>query len=423
MRIKPPSEMRQTSEIMTTFVAAPDNKANGKVLVTSTSLPLLTVHRLPTFHQIEDIPSSIPITRLEGTINVDLVDLVDLKVIMYGLERHHSIWGVADFAKNVFNIYQTGEHQVPGGGVDSVSITAEGDAVIVTPGNSIPQVSFFPEADFSKQPTPLRPSKISNAHGISAYSLDVITDRTNSMIWMLQLEYLEINSQQEVIETWVDLVNVYSGEPVLTFVLQERYVIGGVIDDGLVLIGKGRILILEHDGNLHSFKVELENPASWQNGFRPIAAHGKHIALLRPDGQEMVIVDVESQMATPVANPGPGVWIPSRIPVIPIASFPITQGNQFVIGFRSTTGDWSLHTISLPEQSSRQLGEYPGPKPKYPTQPLFWANSATDGNLVLAFTGWPTAPEDFSLMNVVKDDGTLIPIVRFPENYFILDAA
>ena len=420
MRMKPPSEMGQTSEITTTLVADRDNKVNDKVLVTSTALPLLTVHRLPIFHQMEDIPSSIPIRRLEETINIDLVDL---KVIMYDLERHHSIWGVADFAKNVFNIYQTGEHQVPGGGVDSVSITAEGDAIIVIPGNSIPQVSFFPEADFSKQPTQLRPSRISNAHGISAYSLDVITDRTNSLIWMLQLEYLEINGQQEVIETWVDLVNVYSGESVLTFVLQERYGIGGVIDDGLVLIGKGRILILEYDGNLHSFKVELENPAGWQNGFRPIEAHGKHIALLRPDGQEMVVVDVESQRTTPVTKPGPGVWVPSRIPVIPIASFPITHGDRFVIGFRSTTGDWSLHTISLTEQSSQQLGEYPGPKPKHPLQPLFWANSATDDNLVLAFTGWPTAPEDFSLMNVVKDDGTLIPVVRFPENYFILDAA
>ena len=86
-----------------------------------------------------------------------------------------------------------------------------------------------------------------------------------------------------------------------------------------------------------------------------------------------------------------------------------------MIGFRSTTGDWSLHTISLTEQSSQQLGEYPGPKPKYPTQPLFWANSVTENDLVLAFTG--------SLMNIVKDNGALMPVVRFPEYVFVLDAA
>ena len=175
---------------------------------------------------------------------------------------------------------------------------------------------------------------------------------------MLQLEYLEIDGQQEDLETWVDLVNIYDGETVSTFVFQGRYTIGGVIDDGLVLTGNGRILLLDHEGNSYSFEIELENPTGWQNGFRSIEAHGKHIALLTPDGQEMAIVDVESKTTTPVAKPGPGVWIPSRIPISLISSFSITQGDQFVIGFRSPTGDWSLHTISLTEQSSQQLGEY-----------------------------------------------------------------
>ena len=413
MRMKLPSEMRQPLEITTTLVSANNTKAKDRALVTSTLLPLLTVHRLPTFHQpIENIPSSIPMRRLEEAVDVDLTDL---KVIMYGLERHVSIWGVADFAKNVFNIYQHDEHHVPGGGIVSASLTAKGDAVIVTSGSPIPHVSFFHEADFSKQPMPLHPSRFSNAHSTNISSLDVITDRNNKSIWMLQLEYLEIEGHQEVLETWVDLVNIYNGETVSTFAFQGRYTIGGVIDDGLVLTGNGRILILEHEGNSHSFEMELENPTGWQNDFRPIEARENHIALLTPDGQEMAIVDIESKTTTPVAKPGPGVWIPSRIPVIPIASFPITQGDRFVIGFRSTTGDWSLHTISLTEQSSQQLGEYPGPKPKYPTQPLFWANSVTENDLVLAFTG--------SLMNIVKDNGALMPVVRFPEYVFVLDAA
>ena len=413
MRMKPSSEMRRPSEITTTLVSASNTKAKDRALVTSTSLPLLTVHRLPTFYQpMEDIPSSIPMTRLEETIDVDL----DSKVMMYGLERHFSIWGIADFSKNVFNIYQHDEHHVPGGGIESASLTAKGDAVIVTSGSPIPHVSFFREADFSKQPILLHPSRFSNAHSTNNSSLDVITDRNNKSIWMLQLEYLEINGQQEVLETWVDLVNIYDGETVSTFVFQGRYTIGGVIDDGLVLTGNGRILILDHEGNSYSFEIELENPTGWQNGFRSIEAHGKHIALLTPDGQEMAIVDVESKTTTPVAKPGPGVWIPSRIPISLISSFSITQGDQFVIGFRSPTGDWSLHTISLTEQSSQQLGEYPGPKPVYPTQPLFWANSVTEDNLVLAFTG--------SLMNIVKDNGTLMPVVRFPKYFSILlDAA
>lgn len=159
MRMKPPSEMRRPSEITTTLVSASNTKAKDRELVTSTSLPFLTVHRLPTFYQpMEDIPSSIPMTRLKETIDVDFMDL---KVIMYGLERHFPIWGVADFDKNVFNIYQHDEHHVPGGGIESASLTANGDAVIVTSGSPIPHVSFFRETDFSKQPILLHPSRFS----------------------------------------------------------------------------------------------------------------------------------------------------------------------------------------------------------------------------------------------------------------------
>ena len=138
----------------------------------------------------------------------------------------------------------------------------------------------------------------------------------------------------------------------------------------------------------------------------------------------MAVFDVEKGAALPITNPGAGVWVPNGIPVIPLDSHPITQGGQFVIGFRSITGKWSLHAISLVDQSTRRLGEYPVPEPSpYKYKPEFRAVSIADRNLVLAFTDWPTNPGDFSLMNIVDDTGNLVPVVRFPDGYFVLAAA
>lgn len=49
--------------------------------------------------------------------------------------------------------------------------------------------------------------------------------------------------------------------------------------------------------------------------------------------------------------------------------------------------------------------------------------SIADRNLVLAFTDWPTEPKDSSLMNIIDDTGNLVPVVRFPDGYFVLAAA
>lgn len=348
-----------------------------------------------------------------------------MKVLLFRISSRlrRTDWAVADLAEKTLWIYQYGEHNVPEGSLDSAVLTANGDAIIVSSGNSIPEIFFFPDADFSAQPTPLRPARITDTPPTIAYPLSVMPDRIDSLVWTLQSEYKETNTQQ-IIVTWINLINTDNGEPIIYLLLEGTYSLSGIIDDGLVLTGNGEILVLGHDGSKQHYAVDFaEKSTSWQEGFRTIGAYGNHIALLSYGGQEMVVFDVEKRAAQPVAKPGDGIWVPNGLPDIPIASYPITQGDQFVIGFRSITGKWSLHAIGLSAQSTRKLGEYPGPKPRHPYKPEFRAVSVADRNLVLAFTDWPTDPKDSSLMNIVDDTGNLVPVFRFPDGYFVLAAA
>ena len=385
------------------------------------SIPPLTIHRLPIFYKIEtpdDIPPSIPMTWTGEPI--------DAKVLLFRISNRlrRRDWAVADLAENTLWIYQYGEHNVPGGALDSALLTANGDAIIVSGGKSIPEIFFFPDADFSAQPTPLRPARITDIPPTIAYPLSVMPDRIDSLVWTLQSEYQDEDDQQ-IIGTWINLINTENGETIMHLRLEGSYHLGGIINDGLVLTGNGKHLVLGRDGSKQYFTVDLaEKSASWQDGFWIIEAYGNHIALLSHDSQEMAVFDVEKGAALPITNPGAGVWVPNGIPVIPLDSHPITQGGQFVIGFRSITGKWSLHAISLVDQSTRRLGEYPVPEPSpYKYKPEFRAVSIADRNLVLAFTDWPTNPGDFSLMNIVDDTGELVPVFRFPDGYFVLAAA
>lgn len=417
IRLATPVSVVPSLPSVSSTTVPPQNVSGGSV---NPRLPL-TVHRLPVFHKVEtpdDIPPSIPITWAG--------DPIDVKVLLFRLSGrlNRPEWAVADLAKNTLWIYQYGEHNVPEYSLDSALLTASGDAIIVTSGTLIPEIFFFPDADFSAQPTTLRPAKIIDIPSTIAYPLKVIPDRIDSLLWTLQSEYRDKDDQQ-IIGTWIHLINTDNGEIIMNLYLEGSYHLGGIINDGLVLAGNGDILVLGRDGDKQHYTVDFAREStSWQKGFTLIEAYGNHIALLSYDGQEIAVFDVEERATQPVTKPGPGTWIPNGLPDIPLASYPITQGDQFVIGFRSISRKWSLHAISLVDQSTRKLGEYPVPEPHpYKYKPEFRAVSIADRNLVLAFTDWPTNPKDSSLMNIIDDTGNLVPVVRFPDGYFVLAAA
>ncbi len=360
-------------------------------------LPLLTVHRLPVFQKPAprvEIPSVIPLAWSAEPIPV--------KVIFagYGL-------AVADFTEGVLKTYRYGDHHLPGGSVVGASITARGDAIVVTLGGSTDYVSFLPNADFGKQPIPLQHSRIGSVMAVSA-------DRIASLVWILQRDHQDMDGRPKVSDTWIDLVSIDTGKAVMTADLKGDYGMVGIVDSGLLLkededYGDGRVVVLGRDGTLRNIVVD---PG------RIVAAHGQHVALIGAD-KELVVTDIETNYAQHIAKPGPGAWIDTMIPYVPESTFTRTPADEFVIGFRTTTGEWSLHAVSLADQSAREIStysEYNGTEPLQPYKPLFWATKVADGEMVLAFT---LEPNDW--LNVINDTGNLVPVVPL-HGYRVLDA-
>ena len=388
---------------------------------TADGKPLLEVTRLPVFRK--EMPDGMREERSEGE-GPEIIPLIwdgepiALKVIASG-----SGLAVVDFYKGIITAYRRGDYPLSGDAIAGVTITQSGGLVIATYSDSLPEIAYFPDADLEQAPRSLRPSRVSSTpYGIS-HNLDILADQNSSLVWMLQYDYQLIDTDQEKVETWVDLVDVDTGEAVMTADIEGDYGIAGIINEGLLLdqahVEGGRgIYILNRDGNLREIAVDYKEVKPYWI----IAAHGQHFALLNED-REIVIIDTESNRMHPITKPEPGHWTPTGIPDIPTRSLTRTQADEFIIGFRPTEGDWSLYAISLAGQSVRKLGDYDTPplvetEHKYLSKPLFSAVSAADGDIVLAFTGWePTT------INIVGDGGGLIPAAILPKGYYILDAA
>ena len=261
---------------------------------------------------------------------------------------------------------------------------------------------------------------------------------------MVQHVYLHRPGRRShIVETWVDLVSIDTGETVMTANIEGEYRMRGVLDDGLVLreittrIVKDdsysddekvekeeeRILVLSINGIQQHVELSPGGPfEGWRGGFRIIETHGRYLALLRNDRREMMALDVETNITYPVAKPTTGIWTPNGVPTIPTSSVDPTHSDEFVIGFRPTRGEWSLHKIRLSDRSVSQLGEYAGARPReiYPYKPRFAAESVANGQAVLAFTA---APNNSRLINIVDDYGNLLPVSILPADHFIFDAA
>ena len=383
--------------------------------------PLLKVIRLPVFRK--EIPDGLreEISGGEGPEIVPMIwdgEPMPLKIIAGG-----SGLVVVDFYEKVLTVYRGDDDPLTGDAIDGVTITQNGGLIVATASDSLPSVSYFPDSDLSQSPRALRPSRTSSSpYGISP-NLDILADQDGSLVWMLQYDYQRMDTDQEKVETWVDLVDFDTGEAVMTADIEGDYRIAGIVDEGLLLdqahVEGGRgIYILDRDGHLWEIAVDYGKVKPYWI----LAAHGQHFALLDED-REIVVIDTETNRAQPITKPGPGAWTPTGIPDIPTRSLTRTQADEFIIGFRPAEGDWSLYGISLANQSVRKIGEYDTPplvetEHKYLSKPLFSAVSVADGDIVLAFTGWePTT------INIVGEGGGLIPAASLPKGYFVLDAA
>ena len=327
---------------------------------------------------------------------------------------------VVDFYEKELTVYRGDANPLPGDVINSVTITQSGGLIVATASDSLPRIAYFPDSDLGQTPRVLRPSRTSaKLHGFSN-ELDILADQESSLVWMLQYDGQQIDADQVKTETWVDLVDVDTGEAVMTTDIEGEHWIAGIVDEGLLLGGNG-IHILGRDGNLREIAADKVKP------YWILAAHGQHIAVQDEDG-EIAVIDIEDNRMHPITKPEPGAWTRNGIPFTYTRSIAKTRSDSFVIGFRPAEGNWSLYEIGLSSNSIRKLGEYPTPQlieetEKHLYKPLFSSVSVADGDIVLAFTGWPTDPLDTTTISIINDTGSLVPVVRLPLGYFVLDAA
>lgn len=403
-----------TVTVTVTNEATPTTSGKAPTVATN-PLPRLAVRRLPVFR------GSAPLGG--GPIVVPLSwsgEPIDAKVI--AVSPISPSFVVVDLAEGVVRVYPPGDHYMRGYSVDSAVLTARGDALVVLGRVDGNEVYLIPDADFSRPSTRLNPSSIETSPSGILPEIYALADQSGSRVWVLQRTDHE--DEYDAGETLVDLVSVDTAETVMATELDGRYVIGGIIDDGLVLIGYRKtpvdILVLGEDGTLRNIPVGITDDfVSQYEGFQMVEAHGRYIALLGRDLQEIVVVDIETNIARPIPKPGVGLWTPNGIPRAPERPNRMTRTDEFVIGFRPTAGKWSLQAISLGNQSVRELGEYPDRQPTSShtyRKPVFWAETVAGGETVLAFTG--------SDIYVVDEAGNLLPLVGLPaDEYVVSDAA
>lgn len=389
---------------------------NGIALTATTiARPRPTVRRLPVYRGSAPLgggPIVLPLSWSGGPINA--------KVIAANLSPPYFV--VLDLSEGVVKFYPPGDHYMHMYSVNSAILTARGDALLVLDRGNGYNVYIIPDADFSRPSTRLNPSTVETPNSGVLPELDALANQTGSLVWLLQR--IRGQDEHDAGETWVDLVFVDTAETVMTNVLTGQYEIGGVIDEGLVIISKWKtpaeILVLGEDGTLRNIAIALtDDPVSQLEGFQLVEAHGKYIALVSRDLREIVVVDIETNVARSIPKPGIGVWTPNGIPTEPVLPNRMTRSDEFVIGFRPTVGKWSLHAVSLSDQSVRQLGEYSDRQPTSShtyRKPVFRAEKVAVGEPVLAFVG--------SDIYVIDEAGTLLPVVGLPaDEYVIADAA
>ena len=414
--------------------SAKTRSVTGSPATTLAELSLDTAPTPSTVHETTEVSptttTSVPVVGVAPPVVLSLDwpgGAIPAKVLMVGYKQGVFLgFAVADLAERTLKVYPNGHHYFDGISTDGGTITSRGDVLI----EDRRRVYLVPGGDFSKPFVSLQPSRSGRIPSGIAHHISGAVDRSGSFVWMVQRVYGDRpDDPRLVVETLVDLVRIDTRETVMSSDFEGGYRLVGILDDGIVLREyKTRLVkVLRPDGTRHPVTPNLGPPSEgWREGFEIVQAYGHHIALLQAGNKKMIVVDARTGDTHPVPKPGAGIWTSNGLPRIPTSSTAWTHSDEFVIGFRMHTGEWSLHEVRLSDQSVNQLGEYPsGPLPSRISwyKPLFAAESVAHGQAALAFTGWPVSPDNDATINLIDPDGSLIPVSDLPDDYFIIDAA
>ena len=325
-------------------------------------------------------------------------------------------FALLDFTEKVMKIYPFGHHRLFGP-LDDAMFTSQGDLIALTSQT----VFFLPDADLSNEPIILRPSKSITLPGFPAH-LEVLPDRSGSSLWIAQTS----NKRRE---TLLDRIDIETGEPLTTIVIEDDYKPVGLLDEELVLLGQYQVLLVRNDGTIKSVGVCHDRENIYIELPYIVAAYSKYIVCLTDNWKSLLIVDVETDNIHKIEPPVTGLWVSFDFPgLLDISNPMITFSNSLIIGlihdvtaFYPFTDmghppldkqEWSLYEITFDDYKLHLLTEGKSQIPK--GIPLEYGNNA------LAAWTWPDTR--IHLVNRNGEDNMLL-LTHLPENHTVYDAA
>ena len=228
-------------------------------------------------------------------------------------------FALLDFTEKVMKIYPPKHHHLFGP-LDDAMFTSQGDLIALTSQT----VFFLPDADLSNEPIILRPSKSITLPGFPA-QLEVLPDRSGSSLWIAQTS----NKRRE---TLLDRIDIETGEPLGTVVIEDDYTPVGLLDEELVLLGQDQVLLVHYDGTIKSIRVCHDRENIYIDLPYIVAAYSKYVVCLTDNWKRLLIVDVETDDVHSIETPVTGLWVPFDFPgLLDIHSPMITRSDNFII--------------------------------------------------------------------------------------------
>ena len=251
-------------------------------------------------------------------------------------------------ADGTVRTYGPETHLLPKDGVSGVAISPAGDVLV---GLGIdPRVYVVKDADFTREPIELSPSKIWPTPGAANEAWASAT-LDGSSVWMVQTVPGADGTHIAV----ADLVRINDGAVLTSATINLRvFPVGTTHADRLVLDGdQVDAVTLAVDGTIESL------------GSGTVAAVGaRHVAILTNDRRDLVIheYDGTSRSTTSITPPSRnGRWGLLGIPMIPHVSIPwqtLSPDGRLLIAFWSAGADgshhWQLYLIEKPDNGDYQ---------------------------------------------------------------------
>ena len=291
---------------------------------------------------------------------------------------------VIDFDEKTQADYLCPSYKVPVG-IRSVHFTTKGDVLATSYDKK--SIYLFPESNMNVVPTVFEIPTIGKRNNFNA-NLHTIPDSTGNRFWVL---HFFDNGP-----TYVHLFDIDSGI-LNTTKFDGVYVLGGILDNAIVLKGSAGVSVLETNGTV----TDLVSCPNINRCIDIVAAHGRFVAGIeflsiesyKSDGNhkyplyeisfgDLLVFDIDTGKQYTIDKPSSGSWYTNPLYVLErdyptdiihsnkfVMEFETSTGpgwreNKFVMDFETSTGpgwrEWSQYIIDISDQTTQFLRDGTG---------------------------------------------------------------